>query len=104
MKEAVILVGGKQYIVNEGEILDVEKLENSPGERIVLDKVLLVATDDKVLVGRPYLREVNVQAQVLEHLKGKKVVNFKYSPKKDSKRKKNHRQLLTRIKILDIKA
>jgi len=102
MKEAVVLVGGKQYIVNEGDVLDIEKIENSPGEKITLDKVLLVATDKEILIGKPFLKNVSVKAEVLEHLKAKKVIHFKYTPKKNSKRKKGHRQPLTRIKVLNI--
>jgi len=99
---AIIEVGAKQFTVKKGDIIEVEKQASQEGEEIALDKVLLVAKDKAVDVGRPYLKEVKVQATVLGQIKAKKVVSFKYRRRKSSHWKKGHRQQLTRLKIKEI--
>ena len=101
--EAVILTGGKQYLVKKGDVLDVEKIEAKSGEEILLDKILLVVKENKdIKVGTPYVENAKVKAQVLDQIKAKKVIHFKYTRREQYKRKKGHRQKLTRLKILDI--
>jgi len=99
---AIIEVGAKQYSVKKGDIIDVEKQAAKEGKDITLDKVLLVSKEKKVELGQPYLKEAKVEAQVLKHLKGEKVISFKYRRRKSSHWKKGHRQQLTRLKIKDI--
>lgn len=99
---AIIEVGAKQFTVKKGDVIEVEKQASQEGEEIALDKVLLVAKDKAVDVGRPYLKEVKVQATVLGQIKAKKVVSFKYRRRKSSHWKKGHRQQLTRLKIKEI--
>lgn len=96
---AVIETGGKQYRVQEGDILKVEKLDVQEGDKVGLTKVLLISNEDGVTVGKPYIEGAIVEAAVLEHGKGKKVVIFKYKPKKDYRKKQGHRQPYTKIKI-----
>jgi len=98
----IVEVGAKQYGVKVGDIIEVEKQAVQEGEGVALDRVLLVSEEDKVEVGQPYLKEVKVSAVVLGHLKGPKLVSFKYRRRKASHWTKGHRQQLTRLKIKEI--
>ena len=95
---AVIETGGKQYRVEEGTRLKVEKLDVPEGGKVVFDRVLLLSEGGKVLAG-DQLTEARVEATVLGHGKGKKIIVFKYKPKKGYRRKKGHRQLFTEVRI-----
>lgn len=99
---AVIETGGKQYKVAPGQVIQVERLSVEKGEQVELDKVLLVADQDKVQVGRPLVDGAKVVAEALGEEKGDKVIVFKYKPKVRYRRKKGHRQLYTRLAIKDI--
>jgi len=99
---AVIEVGAKQYRVEKDDILEVDRQIAPEGKELTLDKVLLVSKDKKVEVGQPYLKEAKVKVLVLGHLKGEKIVSFKYRRRKASHWHKGHRQLLTRLKIKEI--
>lgn len=95
---AVIETGGKQYKVQEGDKLRVEKLDAQVGDTVTFDKVLFVGGDD-VKVGRPYVEGAKVEAKVLEQNKAKKVVVFKFKAKKNYRNKRGHRQPYTFIEI-----
>ncbi|MEA3459486.1 MAG: 50S ribosomal protein L21 [Chloroflexota bacterium] len=95
---AIIKTGGKQYKVEEGQTIKVEKLPFEVGAEVKLDRVLLVAGDD-MKVGRPTVEGAKVLATVVEQGKGKKVTIFKFKPKKHYKRKLGHRQPYTRLRI-----
>lgn len=97
--KAIIETGGKQYYVKKGSILYIEKLEQKVGEKIQFDKVLMI--DGKA--GTPYLENVEVLGEILKHGKQKKIVVFKYKPKKKYRRKQGHRQPYTKIEIKSIK-
>lgn len=99
---AVIKTGGKQYQVKEGDILKIEKLNLEKGSTFDFEEVLLVSNDGDVKLGSPIVEGAKVSAEVLEHGKGKKIVVFKYKPKKHSKTKQGHRQPYTRVKITSI--
>ncbi|MBF8435972.1 50S ribosomal protein L21 [Halanaerobiaceae bacterium Z-7014] len=96
---AIIKTGGKQYRVNEGDILKVEKLTTPEGEKLDIDQVLAISNDEGLNVGQPYLENAKVEATVLEHGKNKKVTVFKYKPKSRQRTKTGHRQPFTRIRI-----
>lgn len=96
---AVIETGGKQYKVQEGQFLDVEKLPQAVGETIELDRVLLVSDDEQVQVGRPFIEDAKVLATVARHDKHRKVIIFKYRPRKRYRLTKGHRQPFTRLRI-----
>jgi len=96
---AIIETGGKQYRVQEGDVLRVEKLEIADGETIKFDKVLLVADEGKLNVGKPYVDGAIVEGLVEKQGKAKKIIIFKYKPKKDYRKKQGHRQPFTQIKI-----
>ena len=96
---AVIETGGKQYKVNEGDVIYVEKLDVADGETITFDKVLAVSNGDKFSVGASYVEGASVVANVIETGKGKKLYVFKYKPKKNEKKKIGHRQFYTKLQI-----
>jgi large subunit ribosomal protein L21 len=99
---AVIESGGKQYKVAVGESVDVEKLPAEVGDRVELEKVLMVFDPDSVHVGRPVVEGAKVVATVTEHGLGTKKVIFKYRPKQRYRVKRGHRQSYTRLLIEDI--
>lgn len=101
---AVIETGGKQYQVNEGDIIYVEKLPHEADEKITFDKIVAVSADSGLKIGSPYVQGASVEATVLKNGKGKKITVFTYKPKKSSKRKMGHRQPYTSVKIESIKA
>lgn len=96
---AIIETGGKQYRVQEGDSIRVEKLNFVDGDTIKFDKVLLVANDSNLNVGKPYVDGAVVEAKVEKQGKNKKIIVFKYKPKKDFRNKKGHRQPYTQVKI-----
>lgn len=96
--KAIFMTGGKQYLVTEGSELYVEKLDIEPNKEITFDEVLYV--DGKV--GNPYVKGAKVTALVVKHGKQKKIVVFKYKPKKKFRKKQGHRQPYTKIIIKKI--
>ena len=101
---AVIETGGKQYRVQEGDIISVEKLGLIEGEKVTLDKVLMVSGEAGVKAGNPVVDGACVEATVLEEGRGPKVVVYKYKPKKTYHKKNGHRQYFTKLKIDSIKS
>lgn len=99
---AIIETGGKQYRVQEGDTLFIEKLDVNAGDSIAFDKVLAVSKDGSVSFGSPVVAGATVKATVVENGKGKKVVIFKYKRKKDFRKKQGHRQPFTKVKIESI--
>ena len=101
---AVIETGGKQYKVEAGQELFIEKLNVEADDTVTFDKVLAVGGDDGIKVGSPYVDGASVEAKVIKNGKAKKVTVFTYTPKKNEKRKMGHRQPYTKVSITDIKA
>ncbi|MCX6568727.1 MAG: 50S ribosomal protein L21 [Candidatus Aminicenantes bacterium] len=99
---AVILTGGKQYRVKEGDVLSVEKLNIEPGRKAQFDRVLLIEDGDDIQVGAPFLGNAMVLALVLENFKDEKVLVFKKKRRKQYRRTRGHRQPLTKIRIARI--
>ena len=96
---AIIETGGKQYKVSEGDIIKVEKLDAKAGDNFTFDKVLVVANGDDVKFGNPTVTNATVLANVLGEGKAKKVIVYKYKPKKGFHKKKGHRQRFMALKI-----
>ena len=96
---AIIETGGKQYRVQEGDVITVEKLNVKAGDAVELDKVLVLNDDKKLKVGAPYIEGAKVFGEVVENGKGDKVVIYKYKAKKDYHKKQGHRQPYTMIEI-----
>ena len=101
---AIILTGGKQYKVQEGDVVFIEKLSVEEGSVVTFDKVLAVSKDGAVNFGAPVLETASVNAKVLSHGKGEKIIVFKYKAKKNYKKKQGHRQPYTKVQIEKINA
>jgi large subunit ribosomal protein L21 len=99
MKYAIIDNGGKQYRAVEGDTLEVDLMDIEVGQQIELGSVLLLVDDDNIAVGAPAVSGARVSATVVDHVKGKKLVIFRYRPKKRRRVKTGHRQQYTRLKI-----
>ena len=104
MIDAVIRTGGKQYRVHEGSVLNVATMDAEPGSRVELRDVLLVSNDGSITVGTPTVDGAVVVAEVVEHGRGKKVINFKYKAKVRYRRKRGHRQGYTTLSVREITA
>lgn len=103
MKFVIVEQGGKQYRVAEGGTIEVDRLQNEVGESLTIEDVLLsVDDDDLTVVGTPIIKGTRVQATVLDHFKGRKILVFKYRPKQRYRVKNGHRQQYTRLLIESI--
>lgn len=96
---AVIETGGKQYRVQEGDVISVEKLGLAEGDNVEFDKVLVYSDGKEVKVGTPVVENAKVAGSVVENGKSDKVIIFKYKSKKDYRKKRGHRQPYTKVKI-----
>ena len=101
---AVVTSGGKQYKVEEGDILRVEKIPGQVGAAITFDHVLMVSDGEHVNIGQPVLDDTSVEGHIVEQGKAKKIIVFKYKRRKRYRRKHGHRQPYTAVKIDSIKA
>lgn len=101
---AVIETGGKQYRVQEGDTIFIEKLEVEEGAAVTFDKVIALGKDDGFVAGAPYVDGAKVSAKVEKNGKSKKVIVFKYKAKKNYRNKKGHRQPFTKVQIEKIEA
>ena len=101
---AIIESCGKQYKVAEGDVVFFEKLDVEEGKKITFDNVVLVSDDKKVEVGAPYVKGAKVEGKVVSHGKGKKILVYKYKPKKNYRRTQGHRQPYTKVEITAIKS
>ena len=100
---ALIEACGKQYKVEEKDVVFFEKLDVEEGKKVTFDKVILVSDNGKVQVGNPYVKGVKVEGKVVSHGKGKKIIVFKMKPKKNERKKQGHRQHYTKVEITSIK-
>ncbi|MFB0564672.1 MAG: 50S ribosomal protein L21 [Candidatus Aminicenantaceae bacterium] len=99
---AVIKTGGKQYKVQEGDVLEVEKLGIDKGQKVTFDQVLLIDDDEKTFIGTPFLEKTLVRGEVIENFKDKKVIVFKKKRRKQYRKKRGHRQELARVRVEEI--
>lgn len=100
---AIIKTGGKQYRVAEGQTLKVEKLAIEPGNSVDFNEVLMVANgDDNIKIGAPYLTNVTVKAEVVDHGRGEKIKILKFKRRKHHMKRAGHRQDFTKVKIVSI--
>jgi len=96
---AIFKTGGKQYKIQTGDVLSVEKIPAEPGQRVLFNEVLLIADDNETLIGTPYLEKAAVRAEVLENFKDEKVIVFKKKRRKQYRRTRGHRQQLTKLRV-----
>lgn len=100
---AIIETGGKQYKVEKGMTLEIEKLEEEVGKTVTFDSVLLISDDSSTRVGTPVIEGASVTGKIVDQKKGEKIIVFKKKPKKRYERKQGHRQRLTMVEITGIK-
>ncbi len=98
----VVEIQGKQYRAEKGALLKIEKLEKNAGDTLEFDSVLLAADDEQVKVGTPYIAGARVKAVVEKHGRDRKILIYKYKPKKNSRKRMGHRQPYTVIRIQEI--
>ena len=96
---AIIVTGGKQYKVAEGDVLYIEKLDVEAGETVKFDKVLAIIDGENATFGTPVVEGATVEANVVKNGKGKKIRIFKYNPKKGYRKRQGHRQPYTKVEI-----
>lgn len=104
MKSAVILTGGKQYKVSEGDVIFIEKLDVEAGNNFKFDKILAIVDGEKATFGAPYVEGATVSANVVKNGKAKKVRVYKMKPKKGYRRTQGHRQPYSKVQIESINA
>ena len=101
---AIIETGGKQYKVQQGDTLFIEKLDVQAGDAVTFDKVMAVGSENGLKVGAPYVEGATVKATVVKNGKGEKIVVFKFKAKKNYRRRQGHRQPYTKVEIGEINA
>ena len=99
---AVIATGGKQYRVEQGDVIFVEKLEGEVGAEVKVDVLLIKKDDESVVVGAPVIKGASVTAKIAGQVKGQKIVVYKYKAKKNERKKQGHRQPYTKLEITAI--
>lgn len=100
---AVIKTGGKQYKVQVGDKIKVEKVEGEAGKEVIFGEVLLVANEEKeIKIGKPHIKDAQVKGKILGQKRTKKVIVFKYKPKKRYHKKQGHRQMFSEVEITGI--
>ena len=102
MKYAIVEHSGRQYLAEEGGLIEVDRMSVEVGKPVVFKEVLLVTDGKKVEVGAPFVKGASVKGKIQDHLKGKKITVFKYKPKQRYRRTQGHRQLLTHVAIESI--
>ena len=101
---AIVSINGNQTKVTPDAVLEVPALDGEPGAKLTFDKVLLVGDGDKISVGQPAIRGASVAVEILEHLRGPKLRIFKFKRRREYRRRKGHRDSLTRIRVTAITA
>ena len=101
---AIIKTGGKQYKVEQGDEIYIEKLELNTSDEVVFEEIVAIGKDKKFIAGTPFVKGASVKGNVVKNGKGKKINVFTYRAKKDSKRSLGHRQPYTKVKITEISA
>jgi large subunit ribosomal protein L21 len=101
---AIVQSGGKQYRVEPGAVLALERLPGEVGSRVELDQVLLVSDGSRIQVGHPLVAGARVVSEIVAHTRGEKIDVFKFKKRKKYRRKQGHRQELTRVRIAEILA
>jgi large subunit ribosomal protein L21 len=99
---AVVKTGGKEYRVSKGDLVRVEKLDGKVGDRVELKDVLMVSQEGQVQVGAPYLANAVIMGEIIQEIKGKKILTYKMKKRKNYRRFKGHRQTYTYLKVNDI--
>ena len=104
MKYAIVNINGLQTKVTPDETLSIPRMQADPGKKLTFDQVLLVADGDKIAVGQPYVSGAQMTAEVIEHFRGPKLKIFKFKRRRDYRRRRGHRDDLTRIRVTALEA
>jgi len=99
---AVLKTGGKEYRISKGDIIRVEKLDGKVGDQVALKDVLMVSQEDQAQFGTPHLTNAVVTGEIIQQMKGRKVLTYKMKRRKNYRRLKGHRQTYTYLKVNDI--
>jgi len=101
---AIVKTGGKQFKAAKDDLLKVEKIAGEPGDKVVLDQVLMVVDGEKSTLGAPYVKGAKVTAEIVRQAKGPKIDGFNYKPKKNERKRWGHRQPETHLKVTAVEA
>jgi len=99
---AVVKMGGKEYRISKGDIIRVERLEGKVGDQVTMKDILMVSYEGQVQVGNPLLTHAMITGEIVQEVKGKKIVTYKMKRRKNYRRTKGHRQTYTYIRVSDI--
>jgi large subunit ribosomal protein L21 len=101
---AIVNINGIQTRVTPDEVIQVHRLTGEPGEKLTFDQVLLVADGDKIAVGQPHVKGASMTAEVVEHLRGEKIRVFKFKRRREYRKRRGHRDELTKLRVTGITA
>ena len=102
MKYAIVEISGRQFWVETGKYYDFNRIPTESGKKLTLNRILLLNTDGTIQIGSPYVDTIKIKGKVLKHFRSKKTTVYKMRPKKKTRKKRGHRQELTRVFIEDI--
>ena len=102
MKYAVVEISGRQFWIEKGKYYDFNRISTELGRQITLNRILLVNSENKLIIGKPYVGDVKIKGTILNHFRDKKKIVYKMRPKKKTRKKQGHRQELTRVLIEEI--
>ncbi len=101
---AVVETGGKQYKVSQGDVISVERLSGKAGEKVALEKILMINDGNKTVIGNPVVKSAKVVGEIIKEGRGEKIIVFKMKRRKNYRRTRGHRQTYTSLKITEITA
>ncbi|MEK6680495.1 MAG: 50S ribosomal protein L21 [Nitrospirota bacterium] len=101
---AVVETGGKQYKVSQGDVISVERLSGKAGEKVALEKILMINDGNKTVIGNPVVKSAKVVGEIVKEGRGEKIIVFKMKRRKNYRRTRGHRQTYTSLKITEITA
>ena len=99
---AVVKTGGKEYRISKGDLIRVEKMEGKVGDQVTMKDILMISDEDKVQVGNPFLTNAVITGEIVQQVRGKKVLIYKMKRRKNYRRTKGHRQTYTYVRVNDI--
>jgi len=99
---AVVKTGGKEYRISQGDLIRVEKMEGKVGDQVTMKDILMISDEDKVQVGNPFLTNAVITGEIVQQVRGKKVLIYKMKRRKNYRRTKGHRQTYTYVRVNDI--
>ena len=102
LMNAVVKTGGKEYRISKGDLIRVEKMEGKVGDQVTMKDILMISHEDQVQVGNPFLANAVITGEIVQQVRGKKVLIYKMKRRKNYRRTKGHRQTYTYVRVNDI--